>query len=195
MDGTPAKTPPVELEGVSPPAVLTTVQVLGSEAVRAASASGSCRTATVGSSPPRSAFVERVGVASSSVTFATVSGLHGCDDSSGARENARRWCGTAFGNVSQGRLQDPRLDIAGCRTAEGDPVGFAWIQPSPNTRYLAVEQDGYVEVYEPAGSLAVRIATTSGVEVGGSRATFRLSEHDAAGNRLRDYELVAAAAG
>ena len=52
-----------------------------------------------------------------------------------------------------------------------------------------------MEVYESAASLPVRVATTSGIEVGASRATFRISEHDAAGNRLRDYELVVVVAG
>ncbi len=139
--------------------------------------------------------MERVGVVSSSVTFATPSGLQGCDNSSGSRDGGRRWCGTSFGVLSDGRLQDPRLDIAGCRADAGQPIGLAWIQHQPDARYLAVEQEGYLEVYEAAGSLPVRIATTSGVEMAGSRATFRVSEHDAAGRRLRRYELVVAAAG
>ena len=195
MDRTPAKAPPVALEGVTRPAVLTTVQVLRAEQVRPETASASCRANSLGSVPPRGPFVERVGVVSSSVTFAAASGVQGCDDSFGAREGGRRWCGTSFGTRMRGRLQDPRLDIAGCRSATRAPVGFVWIEPSPQARYVAVEQGGYVEVYEPAASLPVRVATTSGIDLGESRATFRISEHDASGNRLRDYELVAVVAG
>jgi len=74
-------------------------------------------------------------------------------------------------------------------------MGFAWIEPDPGARYVVVEQDGYAEVYQPARSLPVRIATVMGVEVEGSRATFRLSEHDADGGLLRRYELEVVAAG
>ncbi len=62
-------------------------------------------------------------------------------------------------------------------------------------RYVAVEQPEYTEVYEAAGGLPVRIFTVSGVDVETSSATFSVSEHDAEGHRLRDYELQAFVAG
>ena len=74
-------------------------------------------------------------------------------------------------------------------------MGFAWVQPSPTTRYLIVEQLGYDEVYQVVGDLPVRVATASGVQIDGSRATFDLSEHDAGGRLLRKYRLEAAVAG
>ena len=132
---------------------------------------------------------------SSTVTYVSDAGLHGCDNSRGRREGGRRWCGTSFGVLKRGRLEDPRLDVAGCQTDSGAPMGFAWITTAPRARYLAVAQEGYSEIYEPAGGVPIRIATTSGIEVDGSRVTFRLSEHDANGRLLRRYELEAVPAG
>ena len=139
--------------------------------------------------------VERVGVESSSITFDSASGLHGCDGGEGPREAGREWCGIAFGILTRGRLDDPRLDVTGCRTASGAPLGFVWVYAGPRTRYVAVVQEGYAEVYEPAGRVPIRIATSAGVEVDGSRAIFRVSEHDGRGHLLRRYELDAVPAG
>jgi hypothetical protein len=138
--------------------------------------------------------IERTGVESLSVTFQSDAGLHACDGH-GRRGAGRLSCGISFGVLKRGRLDDPRLDIAGCRTTTGDLLGFAWISTGPRTRYIAIMQDGYAEVYEPAGGLPIRIATTTGVEVDGSRATFSLSEHDAHGRLLRRYVLDAVPAG
>jgi hypothetical protein len=74
-------------------------------------------------------------------------------------------------------------------------MGFAWVEPGPDARFVAVEQAGYVEVYEVAGGLPVRIATTSDVQVERSRASFRVSEHDVRGRLLRRDVLDAAVAG
>jgi hypothetical protein len=97
--------------------------------------------------------------------------------------------------LDDGRLQDPRLDIAGCRSATAGAMGFAWVQPDSRTRYVAVEQPGYTEVFETAGGLPVRIATTTGIETDGSTARFDVSEHDASGALVRKYELRAIPAG
>ncbi len=74
-------------------------------------------------------------------------------------------------------------------------VGFVWVQPGRRARYVSVEQTEYVEVYEVASNLPVRVATRNGVRVEGSRATFDLFEHDANGQLLRKYRLEAAVAG
>jgi hypothetical protein len=92
-------------------------------------------------------------------------------------------------------LRDPRLDLAGCTTAEGDPVAFAWIEPSRDASFVAVRQRGYVEVYPVAGRLPVRVATTSGISLAESRATFEVSEHDATGALLRRSSVEARVAG
>jgi hypothetical protein len=197
VDGSPATPPPAELEGVSELAVATKIRVRRAAALPADGQAASCVRAHDPAAPDGrdGVIVERVGVESSSVTFGSASGLHGCDGSKGTREAGRRWCGIAFGVVKSGRLDDPRLDVTGCRTASGAPLGFVWVYAGPRTRYVAVRQDGYVEVYEPASGTPIRIATATGVEVDGSRATFRISEHDARGHLLRRYELDAVPAG
>ena len=105
------------------------------------------------------------------------------------------WCGGAAGRLYSGHLRDPRLNMATCDSVDGDPMGFAWVEPDPKAKYLVVEQPGYAEVYETAGDLPVRVATVSGVLIEGSRATFELSEHDEAGRALRAYRLDARVAG
>ena len=196
MDGSPVRELPVRLEGISRPTVGTNVEVVRVTTLRAGSVSGACLGMWTAGATPHGPFVVRVGVSSTSVTFGDASRVYGCDDSPGAREGAQRWCGTSSGLLLEdGHLGDPRLDIAGCRTAAGRQMGFAWIEVGAGTRYLAVEQDGYVEVYEPAGALPVRVATTIGVDVDNSRASFRVSEHDARGRMLRRYVLEAVPAG
>jgi hypothetical protein len=195
MDGSPVTEVPVELEGASDPAVLTKARVVGVAEVEQGSLAAGCLRAVGPDSLPSAPLVERVGVASETVTFRSRSGLHACEDAPGPREQGRRWCGNAFSRPYDRRLRDPSLDIAGCRTEEGDILGFAWVEPHAAARYLAVGQPSYTEVYETAGGLPVRIATTSGVEVEGSRASFELSEHDAEGKLLRRYRLQAAVAG
>jgi hypothetical protein len=61
--------------------------------------------------------------------------------------------------------------------------------------YVVVAQPGYAEVYAVAGSLPVRVATTTGVEIDGSSASLDLREHGADGTLLRAYRLEAAVAG
>lgn len=194
MDGSLALRPPVELEHTSGPAILTKTRVVIDIRDRPHSPSAACLRAHRDAHAPRQ-FVERTGVAASSVTFSDTSGLYGCDDGLGAHENGRRFCGASFGRLYGGRLRDPRLDLAGCRTSAGDPIGFIWVQPARTTRYVAVAQRGYVEVYEVAGRLPVRIATTAGVEVEDARARFDLSEHDVRGRLVRSETVDAVVAG
>ncbi len=195
MDGSRAHGPGVDLARVSSPAIATKVHVRSARTATTTSAASSCIRAQGAQTRPHGVAVERVGVESSTVTYVSDSGLHGCDNSRGMREGDRRWCGTSFGVLRHSRLDDPRLDIAGCKTDSGAPMGFAWITAGPRARYVVVAQDGYAEIYEPAGDLPIRIATASGIEIDGSRATFRLSEHDAQGRLLRRYELDAVPAG
>jgi hypothetical protein len=92
-------------------------------------------------------------------------------------------------------LRDPRLDLGGCTTSEGDPVAFAWVQPSQEARYVVVAQRGFGELYETSDGLAVRISSTAQVDLQRSRATFRVSEHAGDGRRLLVYELEASVSG
>jgi hypothetical protein len=196
MNGAKAAELPVDLEGVESPAVLTSFVVRRVEEIEGASAVAGCLQQHR-DDLPHGPIVMRVGVSGESVTFHNRlwRGLYGCDNSQGAREEGRRWCGGAFGQLHGGHLRDPRLDMGACTTRGGGLVGFAWIEPGPGAKYVVVEQRGYAEVYEVGGGLPVRVTTTSDVEIEGSRATFELSEHDADGRAIRRYRVDARVAG
>jgi len=186
----------VELEGIERPTVLTRARVVRVEALARGSPSAECIRGRAGGANVSGLAVERVGVSSESVTLREASGraLIGCDDSRGSREAGRRWCGGAYGLLVSGRLRDPRLSVL-CTTDEGTPIGSVWVQPQPATRYVAVAQRGFVEVYETSGDLPVRVSTTRGVDLERSSADFAISEHDASGALVRSYELHAVVAG
>lgn len=196
MDGSAAQDVPVELEGIDDPTVLTKSRVVRAADGRRDAVSVSCLRGRTWSIRAAGLSVVRVGVSSESVTFRGESGrsVFGCDNSPGPREGSRRWCGGAYGMLFDGRLRDPVLDLI-CDTGDGEPMGFVWIEPGRNARYVVVEQPGYAEVYEVAGGLPVRVATTTGVEIEGSRAGLDLREHAADGRLLRAYRLEAAVAG
>jgi hypothetical protein len=187
VDGSPARPPPVALEGVGGPSVQGLVRVSPGDANELRSTTASC-IASVGEDVD-GIVVERVGVSGSSVTFFGPErrDVHACDAGDGA------WCGHAFAHVRGGGLRDPRLSLS-CRAANGRQVGFAWVQPSTAARYVVVEQPGYVEVYPSARGLPVRI-TTETVDALASSATFTISEHAGDGRRLHTYELEAQVAG
>ena len=141
--------------------------------------------------------VERVGVDGESLTFATRDGrgVYACD---GGRDPAgeRRlpWCGLVFGERSDGRLLDPRLDV-GCRDRRGRPLGYAFVEPIPAARWIGVAQHGYVEMYEALAGLPVRIASARGIDPAGARGSFRVRQYDARGRELLRADLEARVAG
>lgn len=196
LDGSPARSVPVELEGLDGPAVLTSVEVVVPPDLGPTARVLSCLRERALGLTPAGAAVERVGVSSESVTFLAASGraVYACDNGPGTREAGRRWCGSSYGELVGGRLLDPRLDL-GCTATGGRPMGFVWVEPGAETRYVAVEQPGYVEVYEVAAGLPVRVATTSGVSLEDTRATLVVSEHDGEGRLLRRTRLEARVAG
>ncbi|HUF02013.1 MAG TPA: hypothetical protein VMN35_06280 [Gaiellaceae bacterium] len=196
MDGSAARVVPVTLDGVEEPTVLTRARIVRVGKLERGSAAAECLGGRARGSWVSGVAVERMGVTSESVTLRETSGraLHACDDSPGDRDTDRRWCGGAYGVLIAGRLRDPRLSIL-CSTGDGTLLGFVWIQPGAATRYVAVEQSGFVEVYETAGGLPVRVSTTTHVDLEHSSAAFSVSEHDASGSLLRTYELRAVVAG
>jgi hypothetical protein len=143
---------------------------------------------------PSDVIIQRIAVTTETVTLRHASDLSGCDNTRGPREGNRHWCGTSSGRVDGGHLSDPRLDIVGCRTSQGELVGFAWIEPGAGVRYVVVDQPGYAEVFEVAGGLPIRVPTID-VQVEGSRASFRISEYHATGMLVRRYTLEAVPAG
>jgi hypothetical protein len=197
LDGSSAPRPPVELEGVTSQSVPTRVRVISVQDVEPGSMAASCLRGNWSDAEPVGQLVERIGVAGQSITFRddTGQGLYGCDNSAGPREEDRHWCGRAFGRLFTGHLRDPRLDLGGCSTADAGLVGFVWIEPQRHARYIVVEQPGGAEIYRAAADLPVRVATTSNIDAEAARATFRLSEHDAAGRLLRRYQVDAVVSG
>ena len=195
LDGSSARTVPVELEGVDGPALLTSVRVVAGAALRAVPAPARCAQAFA-PVPVSGPVVARTSVDTTSVTFRDATGvsLSACVDSAGPREEDRRWCGLAHGTLRSGRLPDPRLDI-GCVTRDGARIATAWVEPGDNTAYVVVAQDGYAEVYEVAAGLPVRIGSTRDVDVARAGARFEISEHAGDGRLLRAYPLEAVIAG
>ena len=186
----------VDVEGVGSQTVLTSIMVMNAAEVDHASMAGACLRQDW-DPRPSGPIVVRVGVSGESVTFRDRSrrGLYGCDNSEGPREEDRSWCGRVFGQLYAGELRDPRLDVGACTTRAGGALGFAWIEPRTGVKYVVIEQHGYAEVYEVAGGLPVRVATTSGVETEVSRAAFDVSEHTSDGTSIRKYRLAASVAG
>lgn len=195
VDGSPARAAVVRFESVDGPVLRTVVRRLDLASARVSTNAGSCLRAGW-SSRPGSPVVRRVGTSGESVTFPGRSGrtVQACDGI-GARAGSTRWCGHAFGRLVGGALLDPRLDVGGCATADGDAVAFAWIDPGPGTRYVVIGRDGYSEAYGTDRALPVRVAVTERIELPRSRATIVGSEHDARGRLLRRWEVDAAVSG
>ena len=193
-DGSRTTSPPVELQEVAAPPIMATLRVTDAADVERGSRLATCLRGRL-PARPAGPLVERVGVTGESVTFRDASGrwLHACDDVEPTDD--REWCGGVSGRLFDGRLRDPRLRLAACATSDGDPVGFAWVEPGPDARYVVVGHPGYAEAHEVAAGLPIRIATSEGVSVGEARATFELTEHDASGTLLRRYSLEVFVAG
>jgi hypothetical protein len=195
MDGSPAPALRIELERIPALAVLTKVRVRDAATIPPRSLAATCLRGRARGVRPKGRVVERIGVHGESVTLRDASGLHSCDDSPGPGSVGRSWCGGAFGRLYGGHLRDPRLNIAGCTSADAEPVSFAWVEPRRRARYLAVAQPDYAEVYEVGGRLPVRIASIAVAEPDASGATFDLSEYDDSGKLVRRYQLDAVPAG
>ena len=137
--------------------------------------------------------LQRTAVLGESLTLrdADRSVVLGCDRT--ARTPRGQWCARSVGGLSSGRLRDPRVDIL-CRDRDGDPVGFAWVEPAPNVRWVEVELGPRVEIDAVAAQLPVRIATHD-VDGATASARFRVTEYAAGGERLRRYRFRAGVAG
>jgi hypothetical protein len=194
VDGTTAQAPPVRLDAPNPQ-ILTEVASIGAEGAPEGTAAGECLRAAR-QHEARGPVVVRTGASGISVTFGAASGraLVACDGDHAIQSDDRSWCGRAYGRLEGGRLLDPRLDLAGCRTSTGDTVAFAWLVPGRRTAYVAVRQTGYTEVYPVAGRVPVRV-TTDDTAPDRSAATFEVSEHATSGALLRSSTLEVQVAG
>ena len=191
-DGSPARPSRVALAGADGTTVTTRVRTVRSNAVEAGSTAARCLGSSRRSEGP---VVERTDVHGTSVTF-LAPGRHAayaCERAGNGSTTVQSWCGRAFGRLEKGRLRDPRVDLT-CRDGDGEPLAFAWVQPSLAAAYVVVAHHGYSEVYPVVAGVPVRIAGDD-VDIASSRAAFAVSEHAANGRRLRDYELDAAVSG
>ena len=191
IDGSPVRPSSIAIEGVDGPLVATRLRV-----VEAGSRGGRSMTASCVPTPaPNSLVVERTSASGMSVTFVDPGqrGVHACDATDVSRTRAKSWCAHAFGRLSEARLRDPRLTII-CRDTEGEPVGFAWVQPGRSAAFVVVQQPRYAESYAASGATPIRVTTTD-IDVPSSRATLTISEHERDGTLLRSYDLEAQVAG
>lgn len=188
--------PSIALEDVDSPTVQTAVSVLDLSH-RGARRFRSCLRQGWSEPPTGQAAVVRTGVDGESVTLTNRARnlFYACDTTQDAGRSRPRWCGLAFGRSVDRRLLDPRLDLGGCRSGDGHPVAFAWVEPLPQTRYVVVHERSFAEVYRVVADVPVRITTTASVDLERSRATFLVSEQSASGDRLRTYALEANVAG
>ena len=148
-----------------------------------------------GEFPSHTLVVERIGVFSESLTFAAAAHktLYACDGGTDAAGERRPpWCGGSAGILHRGRLLDPRLDVL-CRTSDGKPLAYAWIEPVAGAHWLGIDQGPYTELYEVAAGLPVRVGTRSHIH--GSKAEFDVTHYDAHGRELAKASLEAAVAG
>jgi hypothetical protein len=192
-DGSAARPPPIALEGVEGPSILTRARVRPRDRVETGSQTARCLDAARASAT--AVVVERVGVSGTSVTVFGPRNhtVYGCDASGISAMADTPWCGHAFGRLDAGRLSDPRLSLT-CRSGNDDPLGFAWIQPDAAASYLVVRRQGYSEVYPVGGRAPVRIITDD-VDQDSVSATFSVGEHAPDGRRLSAYEVEARVSG
>lgn len=189
-DGSAGKALPAALERLGDTAVLTRERTV---TLRSIDARGrACVALGAGSVlVPRQTLVERIDHLGLSVTFRPRGGpfVYGCTSSG----SSGGWCGHVVGEVRQGHLVDPRLDIA-CRTAAGDAIGSAWIEPVAQARWIIVRGQGVIQIYPTAASLPVRVTTLS-ADIPTATAVFRVEQYDAQGTRVLEATLRTAVAG
>jgi hypothetical protein len=147
----------------------------------------------------RSIVVERTGVAGASLGFAVpAEGLYACQSIPDPvpdrdRPKGSPWCVGSYGRTVGGRLTDPRLSL--CESEGGRWTAFVWVEPVKQARWVVVRDGPQREIYEVAGSLPVRVTTTSGVRPQRSAASFDVEQYAADGAKLASYVLDAVVAG
>ena len=147
--------------------------------------------------PADTVVVERIGVFAESLTFRDPGARHvfACDGGvDAAGERTKPWCGGSVGALHGGRLLDPRLDIL-CRDPAGKPLAYAWIEPAAGSQWIGVDQGAFMEMYEVAAGLPVRVASTRNVDRRRSRARFDVTHYDEQGRELVSGKVEAAVAG
>ena len=195
LDGSRARAPHVELQGVRKPGVLTRVHVVNASNVPRGSLAHAClEGGPFGDARPLGRVVERVGLDGESVTFREPAGLGACDRTKDTQAARNGWCGSSFGRMYGGHLRDARLDIAGCADEDAAPIAFACIEPVSRARYVVVAGPDESEVYGTAAGLPIRISTRD-VEADLTGARFHVTEFDDRGRFRRRLALESMPAG
>lgn len=138
--------------------------------------------------------VERSGVDIGSLTFLQAGARYvgGCTRSA-RRSEGRRLCGSASGLLRHGRVLDPRVTLL-CVDAGGRPVATAWIEPSPQARWLVVRDLGREEIYPVSPGLPVRVASHA-IDTAQAAASFAVEEVGPDGRAITRRLLRAQVAG
>jgi hypothetical protein len=193
LDGSRAPAVPEALDSLPDRAVMTRVRVVRVRRIEPELLEDCLRLVGPARAAPGDTIVQRVGLDGASITFRRGRWLRGCDRAT-FEGRARRWCGGAVGRLRpDGRLFDPRLDLA-CRDADGRRLGFAWIDATPGARYVVVESRGHAEIYPTAGLLPVRL-TTSDVSNDTSSASFTVRQYAGDGREIASETLHSVVAG
>ncbi|HEU5211230.1 MAG TPA: hypothetical protein VFU10_00510 [Gaiellaceae bacterium] len=193
-DGSTPPALPAALKGIEG-AVMTGTRTLHGRDLEDAPAVD-CIKNMPGGAPPLAA-VEAVTVDGHTLTFSTADRqrLVACDGAA-RRRPSRRWCGTATTRwLGGGGIEDPRLDLANCLTADGATVAYTWVVPPARARWLVVDHDHFREVYDAGSAYPVRVSTTDGIDVKTSSATIHVRSYDAAGKEVGDDTVNAQVAG
>jgi hypothetical protein len=148
---------------------------------------GACLRLSPGVGAPTGAAVERIGRRGRSVTFRAGTRVVGCDGSAG---QGGRWCASTVGLLRGEGLADPRLSLV-CRV-RGKAIGFGWIEPVTDARWIVVREAPAPELYRVVPGLPVRITTA---RVGLDSAVFDVAQYTGVWRELERRRIVMRVAG
>ena len=193
-DGSVPPAVPAELRGIEGAVLVGTRVVRGLDLEREPYVD--CLKDVPGGAP--AVAVERVTVDGRTFTFATADRrtLIACDGAARALEPRGRWCGEASGRWEVGgRVNDGRLGMTNCQTADRKTVAYVFVNPAPRARWLVVDHDHFREIYDASDPYPVRISTTDGIDKGTSSLKVRVRSYDADGKEVGDETLHPVVAG
>ena len=142
--------------------------------------------------------VERVTAEARTLTFATADrrNLIACDGAPHALEPRGPWCGGGSGHWEiGGKINDGRLGMTNCLSADRKTVAFVFVNPAPRARWLVVDHDHFREIYDASDPYPIRISTTDGIDTDTSSLKVRVRSYDAEGKELSDETLHPVVAG
>jgi hypothetical protein len=193
-DGSVPAPVPSELSGVDGAVVAGTRVVRGLDLEREPYVD--CLKDVAGGAP--AVAVERVTADGRTLTFATADRrtLVACDGAPHAEEPRGAWCGEATAQWEVGgKVDDGRLGMVNCLSADREPVAYVFVNPAPGARWLVVDHDRFRELYDVSDPYPVRISTTDGIDTGTSSLKVRVRSYGADGKEVGEETLHAVVAG